>query len=175
MIAKNYTRFPEALRFQVEMFSNGYHNSPRIMRLVECIFDWTPSTPAWWTECKGRARSLAKQVRKAITDLFTSPTNPKTPKPGKKGPKVVQLALDLAGPEMTLKMPANPPLDSVPMSERWTPRLRQAEDDPDCMGDRAGYARMAGFYANYCRKKYGYQGHARLVGSVKAYWGGFSQ
>lgn len=70
MIAKNFSKYPEALRFQRELFSNGYHNSPRIMRLVECIFNWTPTTPAWWTEAKNRARSLAKSVKLAIADFF---------------------------------------------------------------------------------------------------------
>lgn len=70
MIAKNFSKYPEALRFQREMFSNGYHNSPRIMRLVECIFNWTPTTPAWWTTAKANARALAKKVRLAIPDLF---------------------------------------------------------------------------------------------------------
>ena len=47
MIAKNYIRFPEALRFQVEMFSNGYKNSPRIMRLMTVIFKQTADVPGW--------------------------------------------------------------------------------------------------------------------------------
>ena len=70
MIAANYTRHPEALRFQRELFSNGFHNSPRIMRLMECIFDWTPAAPAWWTAAKTRARALAKTVKKSIADFF---------------------------------------------------------------------------------------------------------
>lgn len=70
MIAKNYIRHPEALRFQREMFSNGYHNSPRLMRLMEVIFDWTPTIPAWWTAAKAAAKALAKQVKKSIADFF---------------------------------------------------------------------------------------------------------
>jgi len=72
MIAKNYKKHPEALRFQRELFSNGYHNSPRIMRLMECIFDWTPAVPEWWRAAKIRARALAKVVKKTIADLFRS-------------------------------------------------------------------------------------------------------
>jgi hypothetical protein len=71
MIARNFVKYPEALRFQREMFSNGYHNSPRIMRLMECVFDWTPTAPDWWKEARGRARVLARRVKKAINDLFT--------------------------------------------------------------------------------------------------------
>lgn len=70
MIAKNFVKYPEALRFQCEMFSNGYHNSPRIMRLMECVFDWSATVPDWWKEAKGRARDLAKRVRKSINDFF---------------------------------------------------------------------------------------------------------
>lgn len=70
MIAKNYMKHPEALRFQRELFSNGYHNQPRIMRLMECIFNWTPAVPAWWASAKARARALAKAVKKSISDFF---------------------------------------------------------------------------------------------------------
>jgi hypothetical protein len=70
MIAKNYMKHPEALRFQRELFSNGYHNSPRIMRLMECIFDWAPVAPGWWTELKAKARALAKEIKRSIADIF---------------------------------------------------------------------------------------------------------
>jgi hypothetical protein len=70
MIARNYTKHPEALRFQRELFSNGYHNQPRIMRLMECIFDWTPIAPGWWIATKNRARALARAVKKSIADFF---------------------------------------------------------------------------------------------------------
>jgi hypothetical protein len=74
MIARNYVKHPEALRFQREMFSNGYHNSPRIMRLMECIFDWTSAVPGWWVQEKARARALARAVKNKVADLFaTSP------------------------------------------------------------------------------------------------------
>jgi hypothetical protein len=74
MIARNYVKHPEALRFQRELFSNGYHNQPRIMRLMECIFDWTPVAPAWWTAANAGARALAKAVQKSIGDLFKETT-----------------------------------------------------------------------------------------------------
>ena len=67
MIANNYIKHPEALRFQCEMFFNGYHNNPRIMRLMGCIFDQRPDTPAWWTAAKESAKALANQVKKKIT------------------------------------------------------------------------------------------------------------
>lgn len=70
MIAKNYIKHPEALRFQMEMFFSGYKNNPRFMRLMQCIFDQTPDTPAWWTEAKGRARAAAQLVKKSIADFF---------------------------------------------------------------------------------------------------------
>lgn len=74
MIARNFIKFPEALRFQRELFSNGYHNSPRIMRLVQCIFDWTPAAPDWWKEDKSRAHNLARRVKKSINDFFKEHT-----------------------------------------------------------------------------------------------------
>ncbi|MDP3798889.1 MAG: hypothetical protein Q8R06_17380 [Polaromonas sp.] len=70
MIAKNYMKHPDALRFQRELFSNGFHNSPRIMRLMECIFDWAPTAPTWWTAAKAKARALAKTIKQSIADLF---------------------------------------------------------------------------------------------------------
>ncbi|MDO8447548.1 MAG: hypothetical protein Q7T10_01925 [Rhodoferax sp.] len=70
MIAKNYIKYPEALRFQCEMFSNGYHNSPRIMRLVEVIFSWTPTIPAWFTSARTKAKQLVKAWKKMQSEMF---------------------------------------------------------------------------------------------------------
>lgn len=72
MIAKNYIDYPEALRFQREMFSNGYHNSPRIMRLMECMFDWRITAPQWFVDFRDRAKKLAKTIKKSIIELFTN-------------------------------------------------------------------------------------------------------
>jgi hypothetical protein len=60
MIAKNYLKHPEALRFQRELFHNGFKNSPRIMRLVECIFNFAPTTPQWAKDLARKARNLVK-------------------------------------------------------------------------------------------------------------------
>jgi hypothetical protein len=70
MIAKNYIKYPEALRFQCEMFSNGYHNSPRIMRLMEVIFDWSATVPDWVKEAKTRARNLVKAWKSRMVEMF---------------------------------------------------------------------------------------------------------
>lgn len=70
MIAKNYIKFPEALRFQVELFSNGYKNSPRIMRLMTVIFDQRPDVPQWWKDLKSAERRLIKHWKKALMELF---------------------------------------------------------------------------------------------------------
>lgn len=78
MIAKNYIRYPEALRFQVEMFSKGYKNQPRIMRLLEVICDWSPATPEWFAQARKRAKDLAAAVRKACKVLFSTDKNGKT-------------------------------------------------------------------------------------------------
>lgn len=79
MIAKNYIKFPEALRFQMEMFSNGYHNSPRIMRLVQVIFKWTPSIPQWWKDLKSAEGRLIKIWRKAMFEMFGKGSEVLTP------------------------------------------------------------------------------------------------
>jgi hypothetical protein len=81
MIARNYIKHPEALRLQREMFSIGYHNSPRIIRLMECFFDWKPIAPAWWTTEKAKAHALAKAVEKSIADLFSEMTQSRGPAP----------------------------------------------------------------------------------------------
>lgn len=65
MIAKNFIRYPEALRFQVEMFSNGYHNSPRLMRLMTVIFKQVSDVPAWVKEAAAAAKRLVKIWKKA--------------------------------------------------------------------------------------------------------------
>lgn len=69
MIAANYIKYPEALRFQREMFSNGYHNSPRIMRLMECMFTWTASIPQWVKDAKRRAVALVKVWKNTQIDI----------------------------------------------------------------------------------------------------------
>lgn len=74
MIAANYIKHPEALRFQREMFSNGYHNSPRIMRLMEVVFDWTPPVPQWLKDAAARTRQLATAWRTQMIEMFPSAT-----------------------------------------------------------------------------------------------------
>jgi hypothetical protein len=70
MIAANHMKHIEALRFQHEMFFNGYKNQPRFMRLMQCIFNQEPNTPTWFKTAKAQARALAKAVEKAILPMF---------------------------------------------------------------------------------------------------------
>lgn len=79
MIARNYIRHPEALRFQREMFSNGYHNSPRIMRLMEVICQLTSTMPQWVRDMKKRAADLVKHWKAAQIAINLKDT-PKPPK-----------------------------------------------------------------------------------------------
>lgn len=84
MIAKNYIRFPEALRFQCEMFSNGYHNSPRLMRLMTVIFKQVADVPSWVKTAAAAAKRLVKMWKKAQIILnfaagWTPSTGPETP------------------------------------------------------------------------------------------------
>lgn len=129
MIARNFIKFPEALRFQRELFSNGYHNQPRIMRLMQCIFDWTPAAPDWWKEAKGRARDLARRVKKSINDFF-------------KGVVVAPVARARS-------------IEDVPTCARWNPCLRADEDDQDVMPVGAGryrnYCRKKYGYQGYAK------------------------
>jgi hypothetical protein len=65
MIAKNYIRFPDMLRFQRELFHNGYKNQPRIMRAIECIFSFAPTMPQWVKDAKRLAKQLVKHWKTA--------------------------------------------------------------------------------------------------------------
>lgn len=60
MIAANYIKHPDALRFQRELFHNGFKNSPRIMRLMECVFKFAPEVPQWAKDAARKARQLVK-------------------------------------------------------------------------------------------------------------------
>ena len=60
MIARNFIRYPDALRFQRELFHNGFKNSPRIMRLMECVFTFAPDVPQWVKDATRKARQLVK-------------------------------------------------------------------------------------------------------------------
>lgn len=65
MIASNYIKHPDALRFQRELFHNGYKNQPRLMRLMECMFKFTPSVPQWAKDAASRARQLVREWKEA--------------------------------------------------------------------------------------------------------------
>lgn len=74
MIAKNYLKHPEALRFQRELFHNGFKNSPRIMRLMECVFNFAPTTPQWAKDLARKARQLVQAWKSAqISVNFSGP------------------------------------------------------------------------------------------------------
>ncbi|MDO8652070.1 MAG: H-NS family nucleoid-associated regulatory protein [Undibacterium sp.] len=71
MIAKNYIKHPDALRFQCEMFGRGHTGHyPRIMRLMEVIFDWTPTVPQWVKDAKARAAQIVKAWKSRQVELF---------------------------------------------------------------------------------------------------------
>ena len=73
MIASNYMKHTEALRFQREMFFNGYKNQPRFMRLMQCVFNQVQGTPGWFKAAKQKANALAKQVKEACMNLAFEP------------------------------------------------------------------------------------------------------
>lgn len=71
MIAKNYIKHPDALRFQCEMFGRGHTGHyPRIMRLMEVIFDWSPTVPQWVKDAKARAVQIVKAWKSRQVELF---------------------------------------------------------------------------------------------------------
>lgn len=139
MIAKNYIKYPEALRFQCEMFSNGYHNSPRIMRLMEVVFSWTPSIPAWWQALKNAENLLIKGWKKMQYELF-----------GKKGEIVTK-----TDPMMTIE----PFKETV--EGRWKISL---QTNPN---NKQELDRCSGLYRSICRthqtwavSRYWHQGYS---------------
>ena len=71
MIAKNYLKFPEALQYQCEMFSKSYKNSPRTMRLMECIFSFKPDVPQWVKDKARRMRELVKLLKSQMVEMFS--------------------------------------------------------------------------------------------------------
>jgi hypothetical protein len=96
MIAKNYIRFPDVLRFQRELFHNGYKNQPRIMRAMECIFKFVPDVPQWVKDAKRLAKQLVKHW------------------------KAAQIVLNFAAAAVTVKLPAG--FYRGPMGETWSGR-----------------------------------------------------
>ncbi|TAH12292.1 MAG: hypothetical protein EAZ11_06690 [Curvibacter sp.] len=74
MIAANYLKHPESLRFQRELFHNGFKNSPRIMRAMECIFKFSPDVPQWAKDMARKARQLVQAWKKAqVSCNFSEP------------------------------------------------------------------------------------------------------
>ena len=69
MIASNYIKHPEALRYQMELFSKGYKNSPRIMRLIEVIFKQTTTMPDWVKKAHRKAKELVKKWKKTQLEI----------------------------------------------------------------------------------------------------------
>jgi hypothetical protein len=96
MIASNFIRYPDALRFQRELFHNGYKNQPRIMRAMECIFKFVPDVPQWVKDAARKAKQLVKHWRAA------------------------QVVLNFAAAAIAVKVPAG--FYRGPMGETWSGR-----------------------------------------------------
>lgn len=152
MIAKNFIRYPEALRFQVEMFSNGYHNSPRLMRLMTVIFEWAPITPEWVKVATAKAKALVKAWKTVQMELFETMKK-------KAGKTWRQMALVLfpEAPERATKTATETPSDFKPI-------LSPTGENRLCLG---------GKYASYCRKHQTWA-MPRKNQDARPYWGGFS-
>jgi hypothetical protein len=92
MIASNFIRYPDALRFQRELFHNGYKNQPRIMRAMECIFKFAPDVPQWVKDAKRLAKQLVKHWKAAQIVLnfcvfIKTAVNQTTPRPKQSHPR----------------------------------------------------------------------------------------
>lgn len=126
MIATNYIKHPEALRFQCEMFSNGYHNSPRIMRLMQVIFDWKEDAPQWFLEQRSREKRLVKAWKSRMLEMFEM-----VKKAAKKiDPHQLKLVLFPPAEQKNYWLDKQPnsttevfPPASCVHSDRWTPCL----------------------------------------------------
>lgn len=174
MIAKNYIRYPDALRFQVEMFSNGYHNSPRIMRLMEVIFEWKEAAPQWFLEQRGRAKLLVKAWRSRMVEMFEMVK--KTAK--KVDPRQLELVLfpapEAKGYWLQGASNASPevfPPKSYVASERWNPCFTTERADW-AWGDGSEWLEndQDGRYHSFCRRcNGGFQGWSRIVGNKTGY------
>lgn len=171
MIAKNYIKYPEALRFQCEMFGRGHTGHyPRIMRLMEVIFEWKPSTPDWVTTAKTRAAQLVKAWKNCQLELFTTMKK-------KVRDTWTQLALVLFpdAPEKdtatTAETPVFPPANYIG-SHRWNPTFTTEKENWSWSDDKDAehLEGMSGIYVSYCRKHQGgFQGFAGIKQQIRNY------
>lgn len=160
MMAKNYIKYPEALRFQCEMFSNGYHNSPRIMRLMECIFDWTPTVPQWWKDLKAAEARLIKAWKSRIVEMFEIMKT----KAKKIDPRQMELVLFPEAPTVAnvtvldlattikvklTKLQANPPKTIEEAIERQCYRQNHLK-----LNDTWSGTQYTGFYRSFCNGRH---------------------
>lgn len=136
MIAKNYIKHPEALRFQREMFGHGHTGHyPRIMRLMEVIFNWKPDTPNWVKEAKTRAAQLVKAWKHCQLEMFAT-----MKKKARNTWTKLALVLFPDAPEQTTETAAKRVLPECPQGFR-----------PFLTVDR-GLLRCAGNYLIFCNK-----------------------
>lgn len=164
MIAKNYLKFPEALRFQCEMFHRSYKNSPRTMRLMECIFSFAASVPSWVREAKLRASALVKKW-KAMQDVLPFGLGLTRSKPIKEWTEKMQMEL----PNVAhLDLPMTFPPESYIGRSEWNPVFTVEKADWS-WGDGSEFMEcFEGQYRSFCRRHQGgFQGYAR--GLTKAY------
>jgi hypothetical protein len=140
MIANNYIRHPETLRFQRELFHNGYKNQPRIMRAMECIFKFAPDIPGWVKEAARKARLLVKAWTAAQIVLnFKMPKKEKT------------LADHIS-------------------SVRWNPDLTVETADWSWGDKDARWINNGGHYRSYCKAHQGgFQNWAKALKHTKNY------
>lgn len=142
MIAMNYIKHPEALRFQCEMFSNGYHNSPRIMRLMQCIFDQRPDVPQWFKDMRAKAKSLVKAWKSRMVEMFDMVK--KTAK--KVDPRQLKLVLFPAAEPKRYWLDATAEEKSKEQNEnyRFSPILHSSQHSQNHM-------KASGNYRNFCQ------------------------
>lgn len=71
MIAKNFIKYPEALRFQKELFAKTFGRHYTILsRLVQCVCTWKDKAPEWVIEAADRSRQLVKFWKGKQVEVF---------------------------------------------------------------------------------------------------------
>lgn len=71
MIAKNFIKYPEALRFQKELFAQTFGRHYTVLsRLMQCICTWKENAPSWVIEAETKLRQLVKYWKSKQVEIF---------------------------------------------------------------------------------------------------------
>jgi hypothetical protein len=144
------------------------------MRLMEVIFDWTPTVPQWVKDAKARAAQIVKAWKSRQVELFEMiKTKAKTATWHQ-----LNLVLFPDAPEQATAQEKQPeifPPEGYYASQRWSPCFTTDKADwswATTPGEE-WLESMGGVYVSYCRRHQGgFQSHAGSKQRVGGY--GFS-